>query len=77
MTWEACKNYGLIMIEPNGNEVRLYYNMLSSQFAGTPAGFYADSALWQGNFLQVHGRDSHGTKRIILMDGFYSWRYAY
>jgi hypothetical protein len=45
MTWEACKNYGLIMIEPNGNEVRLYYNMLSSQFAGAPSGFYAGSAI--------------------------------
>jgi hypothetical protein len=42
--------------------------------AVTPAGFYAESAIWQGGFLQVHGRDSHGTRKIILMDGFFSWR---
>jgi hypothetical protein len=74
MTWDECKNYGLATVESNGGGVRLFYNHLSSQMAVTPAGFYAESAIWQGGFLQVHGRDSHGTRKIILMDGFFSWR---
>lgn len=74
MTWNECKNYGLAVPEPNGTNVRLFYNQFSSQMAITPPGLIVESAVWQGDFLQVRGRDNHGTPKIILMDGFFNWR---
>lgn len=74
MTWNECKNYGLAVPEPNGTNIRLFYNPYSSQMAVTPPGMIVESAMWQGDFLQVRGRDNHGNLRIILMDGFFTWR---
>lgn len=74
MTWKECKNYGLAVTEANGANVRLYYNQFSFWPAITPPFLIAESAIWQGDFLQVRGRDSHGTPKAILMDGFSSWR---
>lgn len=74
MTWNECKKYGLAVPTPNGTNVKLFYDQYSFQMAGTPAGMIVESAVWQGDFLQVRGRDSHGTPKIILMDGFHSWR---
>lgn len=74
MTWEQCKNYGLAVPGDNGTNVRLFFNQYSSQMAVTPPGMIVESAMWQGDFLQVRGKDNHGTPRVILMDGFFSWR---
>jgi hypothetical protein len=73
MTWENCKNYGLAIPETNGCNIRLFYGMLDSCPAITPSWLTVESAVWQGNFLQVKGKDPHGVQKIILMDGFNSW----
>lgn len=74
--WEKCKNYGLAV--PERTSVRLFYDQFSSQLAITPGWMEViDSAVWQGNHLLVRGRDAHGTRKTILMDGFYSFKLAY
>lgn len=76
MTWNECKNYGLTVPEANGNGILLFYDQFSYRIATAPAGFYAESGIWQGDFLQVRGKDSHGSPKMILMDGFNSWRFV-
>jgi hypothetical protein len=74
MTWENCKNYGLAIPEPNGSNVRLFYGVIDSRLAVTPSDIIVESAIWQGNFLQVRGKNIHGEPKIILMEDFHNWR---
>lgn len=72
MDWQKCKNYGLAVVDPYGN-LRLFYDPYSFNLAMIPPGMIAESAIWQGDHLQVHGRTEHGDRRIILMSGFHTW----
>lgn len=74
MTWEQCKRFGLIQVDPNNNTIRLYYSPYDFQLAGSPNFLKIDSVIWQGDHLQVRGTDDYGNYYVYMMNGFNSYR---
>ena len=74
MTWEQCRNYGLVEIDSRNNTIKLYYSNWGFQFAGNPMFLITENATWQGNNLIVRGYDQYGTGKAIVMTNFNSYR---
>lgn len=74
MTWEQCKNFGLIQIEPSNNTVRLYYNQWSTIIAQKPGFLYVVSASWQGNNLILRGYNQYDEPLVYVMTDFNSFQ---
>lgn len=71
--WEQCRNYGVIRLDSNNNVI-LYYNQYSYQFAGNPNHIEIDEACWQGENLIIRGKDAYGYPIVYVMNGFNNYR---
>jgi hypothetical protein len=74
MTWEQCKNFGLIEINPNNNTVLLYYSPYGWRLAGTPNFLTLHNAMWQGDNLIIKGTDTYGNSYVYIMNEFNNCR---
>lgn len=71
MTWERCKSYGLAIPTENGDSIKLYYTQFDYELTPlSPGGVIFESAMWQGDFLQVRGRYNDGRPVTILYENF-------
>jgi len=69
-TWEDCRNYGLIKIQPDGS-LRLYYDMYNFLLISNPDFMIVESAIWQGNHIFVTGRNQYDEPRAYIIKGLY------
>lgn len=74
MTWNECRNFGVVEVIPYNTDIRLYYNQWSFMLAGNPIFIKVESATWQGNNLVLRGCDNYGNPKVYVMDGFSSYR---
>jgi hypothetical protein len=75
MTWNECKNFGVVEIVPGNNTLKLYYNQWSFCLAGNPIFLNITDAFWQGNNLILRGYNTSNRQPLIyIMDGFNSYR---
>jgi hypothetical protein len=74
MTWEQCKDYGLIQIEPGNNTVRLHYSQWSTMIAQKPAFLHVESAFWQGSNLVLRGHNQYNEPLVYMMSDFNSYQ---
>lgn len=58
MTWEQCRNYGVIEIDPNGS-IKLYCDRFSYILLSPNGYSTVTSACWQGNSVIVRGYNQY------------------
>jgi len=71
--WLKCRDYGLIEINPVNNSIRVFYERYSSKMASHPQWLTLENANWQGNNLMLHGRNSYGERKTVVMTDFFSY----
>jgi hypothetical protein len=74
MTWEQCRDYGLISIEPGNNTVRLHYSQWGTRIAEKPLLLQVESASWQGNNIILRGYNHYGEPLVYVMTDFSSYQ---
>jgi hypothetical protein len=73
MTWEKCRDFGLVVHE-SGSTLRLYYTPYNSEtilLQGWQPQFV--SANWQGNNLIVKQINQYGQMQVYIYSGFYNY----
>lgn len=66
MTWEKCRDFGVVKINPNNQAIHLHYDAHQSQ--KIVAKFHqcvVESAQWQGNNLMVRYRLNDGVRHYM------------
>ena len=74
MTWEKCRDFGVVKVNPSNNVIHLYHDPYASQTIILP-GWEAvvESANWQGSNLVVRSVDSYGNRRMLVYKGFHNY----
>jgi hypothetical protein len=71
MTWEQCRDYGLIIIQKGGS-IELHYDMNYFLLAPSPNLYMTiESANWQGNSVIVRGRNQYSEPVCYILRSIY------
>lgn len=74
MSWEKCKNYGLVRVDTVSNNVRLYFDQFQYLLPSTPHHILIESASWQGSNLIVRGTNRHGEQKTVIVNGEFNYQ---
>lgn len=75
MSWEKCRNFGVVKINPVNNIIHLYHDMHTSKSINPPGwNPVVESANWQGNNLMVRLVDNHGQRRSFIYRDFHDFQ---